>query len=118
MVQSLRKTKVVFYQFGTKKLPGKFIGYASEEVEQEGDWIISDWRDIENHIASEVHAKRLKSKEVRVRTLQYAFNLPCADGSYIQEGHAQRQTLFHQGAESIDAGAVSSTLSETRSDSL
>ena len=28
MVQSLRKTKVVCYQFGTKKLPGKFIGYA------------------------------------------------------------------------------------------
>ena len=74
------------------------------------------WRDIENDVASEVHAKRPKSKEVRVKTLQYAFILLCADGSYFQGGHAQRQTLLLQRADSFDAGAVSSTLSATRSD--
>ena len=55
------------HQFGTKMLPGIFIEY---ELNSGGGWtedfIIADWHDIENNVASEVHLQRFKSKEVEI----------------------------------------------------
>ena len=68
-----------------------------------GDLIIADWRDMENHVASEVHVKRFNSKSVGIKTLQDAFVFHCADVSLEQEGHAQRQTLRHPKVENFDA---------------
>ena len=34
---------------------------------------MADWHDIENNVASEVHVKRFKSKEVGINNLQEAF---------------------------------------------
>ena len=78
--------------------------------------IIADWRDIEIDVASEVHVKRLKSKDVGIKKLQELFVVPCADGSLRQEGHAQHQTLRHQRVEGMDAGGVPSTLGEAMGD--
>ena len=43
---------------------------------------------------------------------------PCADGSFRQEDHKQRQTLRHERVEMFDAGRVPSTLGEARGDPL
>ena len=47
-------------------------------------------------------SKRFKSKEVEVKKMQESDIFICADGSLRPEGHAQRQTLRHQGVESFD----------------
>ena len=100
-----QKTKGLLHQFGKKMFPAIFIGYALISGEGwTGDWIIADWHDIENNVASEVHVARLKSKEVEE---QDAFIFSCADVSLKQEGHAQRETLRHQSVESFDAGVPS-----------
>ena len=53
----------------------------------------ADWDNIENNVELDVHVKRFKSKEVRIKKLQEAFLFPSADGSLSQEGHAQRKNL-------------------------
>ena len=40
-----------------------------------GDLIIADWHDIENHVASEVHVERFKSKELGMKKLQEVFGM-------------------------------------------
>ena len=77
-------------------LPGIFIGHAVNSGEGwTEDLIIADWHDIENNVASEVHVKRFKSKEVDINKLQETFIFLCADDSPRKEGHAQRQTSRH-----------------------
>ena len=51
------------HQFGTKMLPRIYMGYTENSGGGwTGDFIIADWHDIEKNVASEVHAKRFKSK--------------------------------------------------------
>ena len=76
------KDKCRVHQCGTKMLPGRFMGYSLTSGEGwTGDLIIVDWHDVETIVASEVHVKRFKSKEVGIKKLQVR-----------REGHAQRQT--------------------------
>ena len=98
MISTNDKTRL--HQFGTKMLPGIFVGYAlNSGGGWTGDVITADWHEIENNIASEVHVKRFKSKVVRIKRLQEAFVCLCADGSLRQEDHTQRQTLRHKRVE-------------------
>ena len=62
-------------------LPGRLTGYALHFGRGwTEDLIIADRRDIEN-VASQVHVKRFKSKEVGIKKLQEVFVFPGADGS-------------------------------------
>ena len=62
-IQSLRKK--LFFEFGTKMLPGRFIGYALKTGGGwNGDFIIAD-QDIENNLASEVHVKKVQVQRSR-----------------------------------------------------
>ena len=63
LIRSLRKTRSRLHHLGTKVLPGRFIGYAlNSGGGGTGDFIIADWHNMENNVASEVHVKRwLKS---------------------------------------------------------
>ena len=62
-----------------------FIGYT---LNSGGGWtrdlIVADRRDIENNVVSEIHVKRLKSKEVGTKKLQDAITFPWADSSLQQ----------------------------------
>ena len=64
------KDKSRLHQIGKQMLPGTSIGCA---LKSGGDWtetedlIIAHWHNIENHVASEVHVKRFKSKEVGIK---------------------------------------------------
>ena len=104
-IHSPPKDKSRLHHFGTKMLPGMFIGYARRTG---GGWtgnlIIADLHDIARPI--------LTSKDPRQK-LKDAFVFHCADGSSKQEGHAQRQTSRHR-VESVDVGGVPSTLGEAR----
>ena len=51
---------------------------------------------IENYVASKVHVKSFKSKEVGITKVQEVFIFSHADGTLRQDGHAQRQILHHQ----------------------
>ena len=101
------KDKSRLHPIEKQMLPGTSIGYA---LKSGGGWtetedlIIAHWHNIENHVASEVHVKRFKSKEVGIKKLQEASICPCADGFPRKECHAQRQTLRHQRVENFDAG--------------
>ena len=59
------------HQFGTKMDPGIFNRHA---LNSGGGWtrgmIIADWHNIENNVASDVHVKRFKSREVGLKKLQ------------------------------------------------
>ena len=46
---------------------------------------IAAWHDIENNVASEVHVKRFKSKEVEREKKQETYIFSCADGFYKQK---------------------------------
>ena len=66
-MQWLRKTKIRLHQCGTGVLPGI--------LEDVGDLTTADWHDIENNLASEVHVKRFKSKEVGIKQLQKSIRM-------------------------------------------
>ena len=53
------------HQFGTKVLPGLFLGYAlyAERI-WKGDVLIADLEELETMDASEIYSKRLNAKEV------------------------------------------------------
>ena len=92
-------------------LPVIFIPYALSSGQETRS--SRTGRDIENNVASEVHVRRFKPKEVGIKKKQVAFVILCVDGSLRnQERRAQRQTLRHPRAESFDAGGVSSSLDE------
>ena len=62
------KDKGRVQQFGTKMLPGIFNGYVLKSGEGwTGDLILAGWHDIDNNIASELHVKRFKPKEVGIK---------------------------------------------------
>ena len=50
------------HQFGSKVIPGKFLGYAL--YAWKGDRMVADIEEVEEMDASELHAPRLNAKEV------------------------------------------------------
>ena len=53
------------HQFGTKVLPGLFLGYPFFEVGiWKGDVLITELQELETMDASEIYSKRLNAKEV------------------------------------------------------
>ena len=104
------KDKSGLHQFGTKMLPGIFIGCALNSGRVwTGGLVITDWHDMENHVASEVHVNRFKSTEVGIKKMQDEIKYACADFFLRQEGRTQHQTLRHQRVESFDVGGVPSS---------
>ena len=96
---------------GTKCFQEKVTGYALNfGGGWPGDLIIAHWRDMENHVASEVHVSRFNSKAVGIKKLQDAFVFPCGVVSLKQEGHAQRQTMRHPKNSKISTRREPSTL--------
>ena len=66
--------RFVFINLGQKMRPKIILRYALNSGRgRTGDLIIAEWHDIENNVASEVHVKRLKSKEVGIKNLQGCF---------------------------------------------
>ena len=111
-IQSVRNTNVVSIQDISRS-----IHRIRAEFWRRSDWrlIIADWHDMMNYIACEFHVPRFKNlKKLETQKMQETFVFPCTGGSPRREGHAQRQTLRHQGVESFDAGRLPSTLGEAR----
>ena len=101
-------------------IQGIFIGYA---LNSGGGWtrdlIIADWHDIENGVASGVHVKRFKSKEVRTNKLQEVSILPCADGRFpeTRKSHTTSNLTPPESRE-LRRGGAPSTLGEASRDPL
>ena len=72
---------------------------------------------MENNVASEVHVKRFKSKEVGIKKLRKTLVFPSADGSLKTRRSRTTSNLTPQKVESFDAGRAS-TSGEARGDSL
>ena len=103
------------HQLGTKMLPGIFIGYARNSGGGwAGDLIIPDWLGIENNVASEVPAKRVKSKEVGNQETAGGIRISLRMWFLRQEVRAQRQILRHQRVEIFDVGGVLCTMGLAR----
>ena len=70
------------HQFGSKMLPGKFLGHALHAVGMwKGDILVFDIEELEKMDASEIHAKRLNAKEVLTSTSCEKFIFLIADGT-------------------------------------
>ena len=81
-VQSLRNRKSRPRQLGTKVLPGTFKGYAlNTGGGWPGDLTIAGWRDIENHVASEVDVKRFKNLRCRNQDIAESVHISLRKGS-------------------------------------
>ena len=79
------------HQFGSKVLPGKFLGYALYAGEiWKGDIMVADIEELEEMDASELHARRLNAKEVSTPQRSASFILPVADGTVKIFGGGQR----------------------------
>ena len=78
------------HQFGSKVLPGIFLGYAlhAEEIWQ-GDILIADIEELEERHASEIRAKRLNAKEVFTPQSGEQFIFPVADDTVKLSGEDQ-----------------------------
>ena len=63
------------------------------------------WDEMEKHAASDVHAKRLKSQEIRVTTVRGEDNFHCFDEDFKQAGHVVTRTLFHRNLSTEDHDA-------------
>ena len=101
-------------------LSGLFIRYLLNSGEVwTGDSTIVDWHDIENNVASEVHVKRFKSKEVGIKKLHAAFGLSLR--RRLPKTRRSRTTsnlTSPGGVESSARRGVPFTLDEARSDPL
>ena len=77
-------------QFGSKVLPGKFLGHALHaEGIWKGDILVADIEELEKMDASEIHARRLNAKEVFTPTSGEKFMFPIADGTVKFSGGDQ-----------------------------
>ena len=80
------------HQFGTKVLPGIFLGYASFAGRiWKGDIMVADIEELEEMDASELRARRLNAKEVLTPQRSGNFIFPVADGTVKIFGRQQRQ---------------------------
>ena len=70
------------HQFGAKVLPGIFLGYVLYAGGiWKGDIMIADIEELEEMVASELHAWRLNAKEVLTPMKGENFIFPVADGT-------------------------------------
>ena len=78
------------HQFGSKVLPGLFLGHALHAVGiWEGDIFVADIEELEKMDASEIHAKGLNAKEVLTPMSGEKFMFPIADGTVKLSGGDQ-----------------------------
>ena len=78
------------HQFGPKFLSGTFLGYAfSREGIWKGDIRIGDIEELDQMDASEIHARRLKAKEVLTPMKGDNFIFQVADGTVKLSGGDQ-----------------------------
>ena len=79
------------HQFGSKVLPGIFLGYALYAWRiWKGDIMVADIEELEEMDASELHARRLNAKEVLTPQRSGNFIFPVADGTVKIFGRGQR----------------------------
>ena len=75
------------HQFGSKVLPGIFLGYALHAGGTwKGDILVADIEELEQMDASEIYAKRLNTKEVLTPMKSDKFTFPVADGTVKLSG--------------------------------
>ena len=87
------------HQFGTKVLPGRFIGYAlNAEGSWTGDLVKVDTKNMQTIPPSEIHAKRFKSKEWTFKT-ETEFVFPCRTGEILHEGQPLSAALYKAGGD-------------------
>ena len=91
-----RRQKSSYTSLVIEVLTGNFMGYA---LHAGGAWaedmFIADWDDLVKNVASEVHVKRFRSKEIGITSGQDPFIFLCTDGSLKQEDYVQRHVLRH-----------------------
>ena len=79
------------HQFGSKILPGIFLGYALYPGGiWKGDIVVADSEELDEMDASELHARRLNAKEVLTPQRSGNFIFPVADGTAEIFGIGQR----------------------------
>ena len=77
-------------QFGSKVLPGFFLGYVMYAGEiWKRDILVADVEELEQMDASELHAKRLNAKEVLTPMKGEILIFPVADGTVKSSGGDQ-----------------------------
>ena len=78
------------HQFGSKVLPGKFLGHALHTGGiWKGDILVADIEELEKMDASEILARRLNAKEVLTPTNGEQIIFPIADGAVKLSGGDQ-----------------------------
>ena len=78
------------HQFGSKVLPGLFLGYALHAGRiWKGDILVADIQELEEVDASEIYAKRLNAKEVLTPMGGEKIMFPIADGTVKLSGGDQ-----------------------------
>ena len=78
------------HQFGTKVLPGKFLGYVLYAGGiWKGDIMVADIEELEQMDGSEIHARRLNAKEVLTPMKGEAPTFTTADGTVKTPGGGQ-----------------------------
>ena len=92
------------HQFGTKVLPGTFLGYVLHAVREiwKGDIMVADIEELEQMDASELYARRLNAKEVLTPQRSGNFIFPVADGTvkiFGGERHLRTSTLTRHRSE-------------------
>ena len=82
------------HQFGTKVLPGTFLGYVFVAGRiWKGDIKVSDIEELERMDVSEIHAWRLNAKETLTPQNGETFIFPVADGTVkLSRGHLVLRT--------------------------
>ena len=79
------------HQFGSKVLPGIFLGYALFAGGiWKGDITVADIEELEQMDASEIYSKRLNAKELLTPQRSGNFIFPVADGTVKTPGGDQR----------------------------
>ena len=76
------------HKFGSKVLPGIFIGYHQKHGGTwSGDMLVADWEQIENAENSrDIYVKRFDAKEIFPIQLSGKFRFPIAEGDLRQPG--------------------------------
>ena len=88
------------HQFGSKVLPGIFLGYALHAGGiWKGDMVVADIEELGEMDASELHARKLNAKEVLTPPRSGNFMFPVADGTvkiFQREQRPRTSTLTRE----------------------
>ena len=105
------------HQFGTKMLPGTFIGYA---LNSGGGWtrllIIADWHDVENNVASEVPGNRFKFEEVGIKEIAGSIHMSLRRRSLKTRRSRTTSNSTPPESRELRRGWSTSTMGEARRD--